>query len=105
MSCFGVEGVRGSFIRGVWDWRGCRAGEWFCAECEQQGTYLQSVKTGGDGYGAVNGGDVVMGGMEDGEKGKGKERAVVEVDGEGGSSTTATADGSSLHHSSISTGE
>jgi hypothetical protein len=89
-SCVGLEGVP--------------MGEWFCAECEQQGTYLQSVKTAEDGHTAVNGGDAEMGGME-GEKGKGKERAVMEVDGEEGSSTTATADGSYPYHSSISIGE
>ena len=97
------RGCEGEFHTPCVGLEGVPMGEWFCAECEQQGTYLQSVKTVEDGRAAVNGGDVEMGGMEE-EKGKGKERAGVEVDG-GGSSTTATADGSSLHHSSTSTGE
>jgi hypothetical protein len=58
-----------------------------------------------DGRAVVNGVDVEMGGMENGNKGKGKEKTAVEVDRDGGSSTTATVDGSSVHHSSTSTGD
>jgi len=98
------RGCEGEFHTPCVGLEGVPAGEWFCAECEQQGTYLQSVKITEDGNVAVNGGDVEMGGM-DGEKGKGKERAGLEVDGEVASSTTATADGSSLNLSSASVGE
>jgi hypothetical protein len=99
------RGCEGEFHTPCVGLEGVPMGEWFCAECEQQGTYLQSVKTAEDAHVAVNGGDVEMGGMEDGVKGKGKERAVTEVEEDRGSSMTATADGSSLHHSSTSTGE
>jgi hypothetical protein len=99
------RGCEGEFHTPCVGLEGVPHGEWYCAECEQQGTYLQSVNTGGDGHVTINGGDVEMGGMGDGEKGKGRENALVEVDGEGGSSTTTAADGSSLHHSSVSTGD
>lgn len=111
------RGCEGEFHVGCVGLEGVPGGEWWCAECEEQGTYLQSVKGLGvanegaaphaeldlkcheviNGFG--NGGDVEMGGMEDGKAGKGKERAVEEaVKGE--LSTTATGEGSSLDHSS-----
>lgn len=99
------RGCEGEFHTPCVGLEGVPMGEWLCAECEQQGTYLQSVRAAEDSHAAVNGVDVDMGGMEDVEKGKGKERAIVELNGEGGSSRIGTANGSSLHHSSTSMGE
>ena len=102
------RGCDGEFHPGCVGLEGVPRGEWHCAECEHQGTYLGNVRPADEvehNHRAVNGGDVEMGGMENGEKGKGRESADVEMDGEGGSSTTATGESSSLNHSTDSTGE
>lgn len=94
------------------------AGEWHCAECEQQGTYLQPVgeagkEEPGQHSGETKDEDVQMGGMDIEDKGKGKqdERPALEpvhLEADAGSASTNTAgEESSLNHSSTSntTGE
>lgn len=78
--------------------------DWFCAECEHQGTYLQSVgksDTVEQSKNVVNG-DVEMGGVENTEKVQEKE--MVHIEGHKHEDAFATASGNELATHEISNG-